>query len=199
MYSVVLLAALATAPAGPNFGVGLHGYRSGCYGIAHGGCQGYGGCYGGSCSGFSNSSWGCYGYGNGGFHGNYTWYGQGYGNQSFSCHGCYGCYGGYSCYGVFTPGMNVAAPLAPGFPVSPGVVAPQPPVGIPQEPPVANPRPKVEETPLPKKDPKVDEQTRARVRIEVPEGGKLFVDGQALSDRACAFTVGSRQSRVVMS
>ncbi|HEV3263342.1 MAG TPA: TIGR03000 domain-containing protein [Gemmataceae bacterium] len=83
MYSVVLMAALATGGSAPAFHHGgCHGCYGGCYGC-YGGCYGYyGGCYG--CYG------GCYG-----CHG--CWGG---------CYGCYGgcwggCYGGYSCCGCY--------------------------------------------------------------------------------------------------
>jgi uncharacterized protein (TIGR03000 family) len=71
MYSVVLMAALATtadAPACHGGGCGCHGGCYGCYGC-YGGCYGcYGGCYGcyGGCYGCYGGCWG----------------------------GCYGCYGG---------------------------------------------------------------------------------------------------------
>jgi uncharacterized protein (TIGR03000 family) len=80
MYSVVLAAAMATAPAAPGWGgFGCHGCY-GCCGNAfscHGCC---GGCYG--------SCFGCVGGCFGGCHG--------------SCHGCSGnCYGsGFGCCGV---------------------------------------------------------------------------------------------------
>jgi uncharacterized protein (TIGR03000 family) len=83
MYSVVLMAALATSGETPDLGRrgGCHGCRGGCYG----GCYGYGchGCYGGY-------SYGCHGC-----------YGGGY---------AYGCYGG-GCYGVpVMPGAHHGKP-----------------------------------------------------------------------------------------
>jgi uncharacterized protein (TIGR03000 family) len=82
MYSVVLMAALTTGGATPDWGhrcCGCHGggYGHGCYG----GYGGYGchGCFGGY--GYGHGCWGagCYG----------------------GCVGAYGCYGGWSCYGGY--------------------------------------------------------------------------------------------------
>ena len=89
MYSVVLMAALTTAPEAPGCWLkncGCHGYNA-CYGCA--GCYGCYGCYG--CSG---GCWGCYGC--------YGFYG-----------GCAGTY--YSPYRpapmyMIPPGKGEAAP-----------------------------------------------------------------------------------------
>lgn len=97
MYSVVLMAALATSADVPN----CHGHSCGCYGGGY-----YGGCYGG-CYGCWGGCYGCYG-------GCYGCYG-----------GCYGCYGGcYGCYGCYGGGI-IVAPAAPAAPVE-KIPAPKP-------------------------------------------------------------------------
>ena len=115
MYSVVLMAALATTTAdAPSFGWrGCHGGWGGC----HGGWGWRGGCYG------CNGGWGCYGGGCYGSHGCYGGWGGCYG-------GCYGgacngygvfyggCLGGCSggCYGIRSHGGTVAPPVNPSGP-----------------------------------------------------------------------------------
>jgi uncharacterized protein (TIGR03000 family) len=78
MYSAVLMVAMTTSPAIPDFG-----RRGGCYGGGYACSGGYGG-GGYGCSGYGGYGYGCYG---GGYRG---CYGGGYG-------GCYG--GGYGYYG----------------------------------------------------------------------------------------------------
>src|SRR5947207_4870996 len=108
MYSVVLMAALATgganAPACWGHGSGCHGCHgcSGCYGSYgySGGWACYGGCYG--CWGYSG---GCYGAG-------------------YGCYGCHGCYGCYGCYGsnyapVYSTPIPVIPPATSGTPTGP--------------------------------------------------------------------------------
>ncbi len=105
MYSVVLLAALATGGNNPAWCHGCHGCHGcyGCYGC-HGcygccGCWGGYGCYG--CYGCCGGCWGCYGCCGG-------------------CWGCYGCWGG--CWGCYSAcgccggwgGAVIAAPAAGG-------------------------------------------------------------------------------------
>jgi uncharacterized protein (TIGR03000 family) len=164
MYSVVLMAALATSSSAPDFGHRCNG----CYGGGYGGhgCHGYTTWC--SCSG----GWGCYGWGCYGAtgHGCYSgWSGWGHGCYGATGWGCYGswggspyvvcgggpgAYGGYSCYGVPVPGAVGPAVGAP--PVTPGGAPP-------------------EVTPIPKT--KGGEQARAKVRIEVPADATLYVDG----------------------
>ena len=91
MYSVVLMAALATGGSTPATWFNCHGFGGGgccggCYGGGHGcsgGCYGtsYGCCGGGCCGGCYGSNWGSWG---------------------SSCHGCYGCCGG--CCGGYSTG-----------------------------------------------------------------------------------------------
>jgi len=106
MYSVVLMAALTTGSATPDFG---HHRCCGCYG---GGCYGCYGCYG------------YYGYGGHGWGGGHGCWGYGcYGG----CVGLYGCYGGWSCYGGY--GCSGYAPMYGGAPPRPapsGEQAPPP-------------------------------------------------------------------------
>jgi uncharacterized protein (TIGR03000 family) len=123
MYSVVLMAAITTGTATPDFGHrrgGCHGCFSsfGCHGCSGGGwgCSGGWGCNGCSgiwtCSGGwghhgagyhggwgGSACWGCYGcYGGAGWGGPYA--GYGHGTYVEYCAGCYGG-GGYcaGCYG----------------------------------------------------------------------------------------------------
>ena len=88
-------------------------------------------------------------------------------NQPYST-SCYGCYGGYSCYGV-------PLPVAPGGRIMPAA-DPFPPIN-----PDMKKNPNEEQVNPPKekiKDKQSEEQARAKVRIDLPEGGKLFVDGR---------------------
>jgi uncharacterized protein (TIGR03000 family) len=165
MYSAVLVTALVTASTGPGFHRhGCHTYSAchGCYGGCHTSVYGYG------CSG------GCYGY-HGGCYGGFgvivadPYYG--------GCTGCYGAYGGHSCYGVPVP-LQAMPPA-----VMPPVRDPLPPI-------IPDKKGEPEVVPLPKvKDKKKDEDkkagdqesARARVHITVPDGGKLFVDGQHIN------------------
>jgi len=95
MYSVVLMAALATGGSAPD----CH-FFGGCCGC-HGGCYGcYGGCYGCSCWGGCYGCYGCYA----------------------SCYGCYGGYGGYA-YSYAAPVAPVVVyASAPVQTVQPAVV-----------------------------------------------------------------------------
>jgi uncharacterized protein (TIGR03000 family) len=93
-------------------------------------------------------------------------YGGGYYGPYLST-SCYGCYGGYSCFGVPVPGF---------VPMPPAVVDPFPPIN-----PDVKKQPKDEEIPLPKDKKDIKKlEARAKIRIEVPVGGKLFVDGRAV-------------------
>jgi len=79
--------------------------------------------------------------------------------DGFSCVGCYGAYGGYSGYGV--PAPSVPPTMAPGT-TTPG-------------------RPAPEVTPPPAERKKVsEEQVRSKVRVEVPEDAKLYIDGKLM-------------------
>jgi uncharacterized protein (TIGR03000 family) len=149
----------------------IPGYNGG-YGWA-GGCYGYhGGCYGAG-----------YGASFGAGYGGPTVYGAYYLDPSQTYgQGCYGCYGGYAGYGIPVP--PVVMPPAPT--PSEGVKDPFPPI---------NPDPKKKGEPIPApKEKKVDPKkvpeklSRATIRLEIPEGGKLFVDGQAI-----AVSAGSRE------
>jgi uncharacterized protein (TIGR03000 family) len=115
MYSIVLMAALATTPSTPAWCHGCHGCCGGwgCHGCCSGwGCRGCCSCYGGwgccSCSGswggchgcYSSSGWGCCS--------------SGCCSYSWGCRGgCYGCYGGYAAAGYAAPVYAVAPTPAP--------------------------------------------------------------------------------------
>jgi uncharacterized protein (TIGR03000 family) len=139
---------------------GGHGYGA-CNGYTCVGytCYGSPGCYGG-CFGYNA----CYGYSSfGGWgHWPYTSYGGGYGGGygGVGCTGCYGCYGGYGCYGMPFPGGVTY--------MSPGMNNPIP--------------PGLEVTPLPMK--KIGPEARAKVRVELPEDAKLYVDGVLMKTTA---------------
>ncbi|MCI0377020.1 MAG: TIGR03000 domain-containing protein [Gemmataceae bacterium] len=156
MYSVILMAAMSTAPAaeGTCF---MQMFR--CHGCS--GCHGNGS----NCNGWGYMTYagnlcsGCFG-----CHGCYGWgHFAGYGHHpSFNVYtlnyfGCYGCYGGWACYG---------APLAQRgwIPDTRG----KEPERKPGEP---------EVTPTPKEQKKkLDSQ--ARVIVEMPADAKLYIDDQ---------------------
>ncbi len=176
MYSIVLVTALATA-ATPNWchRNACHGCSNGCYGgyagyAGYAGYSGYAGygCYG--CHGCHTpiqgygAAGGCYGY-HGGCYGAF-----GVVHADAYRGSCYGCHGGHSGYGVPLPVQVVVPAKVP-------VTDPFPPI---------NPKKDGEEIPKPKEKAKPEEQTRAKIHIEVPEGGKLFVDGKQVNVAAGA-------------
>jgi uncharacterized protein (TIGR03000 family) len=148
MYSVILMAAMATSTAeAPSFG---HKSSSccGCQGglYLHSACYGCSGCWGG-CSGCWGSCYGCYG---------------GYA-ACYGCMGCYGVYdGGWSGYGAVHdggmayPGGNPMDTKGPGAP--------------PASPPAAPPAAPVAPGAPPKSG------TSAKLIIEKPADAKIFVD-----------------------
>jgi uncharacterized protein (TIGR03000 family) len=177
-------------------------YACGGYGCGGWGCGGWG------CGGWGCGGWGCYGgwaYGGYGCAGaGYGYHGGcygGYGNWSgdpFAFSGCYGCHGGYSGYGIPVPIPETAPAKDPPFrspyqPMIPdniedkGGKQPEE-INAPPEKKIVPP--KVEKKDEPKKDePKKDEAkkddkkqaaNRVKVRIDVPEGAKLFVDGNRI-------------------
>lgn len=178
MYSVVLMAALTSGTATPDFGHRSRGC-SGCYSSCYGGCYrgGYGGGYGGFSSCYSYGCWGCwgggygsgYGGGYGCYGGGYGCYGGGWGCSGYGGYGCYassvwscaGCYGGWSCYGM--PYANV--PTVPGVPLAPGTGNTVP-----------------ERVPAPGKDGSTS--TRGRLVVELPEDAKLFIDDQQMKTQS---------------
>lgn len=83
MYSMVMMAALATSPVVPDC------HRSACYG-----CSGCYGCYGG-CTGCYGGCNGCYG------------------GRRHGCWGCRGCWGCNGCYGVVVTPAQPAPPPPP--------------------------------------------------------------------------------------
>ena len=182
MYSAVLMAALATTTTAPNwhYGNGCHACYGG-YTYANPGCGGcYGGCYG-------NWTFGGYGFAGGGngYHGGcYGAYGSFY-DPYGGCTGCYGCYGGYSCYGIPVPAISAAVNPAPVVrdpfpPINPNV--PKKDVKGDDAEEVGAPKEKKKDAEEKKKlSRESDTPIRAKVRIEVPESGKLFVDGNRIN------------------
>jgi uncharacterized protein (TIGR03000 family) len=161
MYSVVLMVALATSSASPGWGHRCHGCYSASACSCSCSCYGCHGCTGVVTYGAAG---GCYGY-HGGCYGAFgnNYMGQ-YGPYSpYYSTSCYGCYGGYSCFGVPLPGFVAPPPQMPPSDVRKD--------------------PKAEEVPAPKekkKDDKKLDEARAKVRIEIPVGGKLFIDGRPI-------------------
>lgn len=178
MYQLVLAAALATSTAAPNHCLLFRGH--GCWSCGYSCYSGYAGYagyagYGHGCNGcyaYPVVGYGCAGgcYGNhGGCYGGWGIYGWGE-PYYYGCTGCYGAYGGYACYGVPLPFDQMARPKEP--PVRDPVVDPKK-------------KPAGEEVPLPKEKKlgSIEQPSpeRAIVKIIVPDGGKLFVDGRPLN------------------
>ena len=168
MYQVILATALATSAAAPNHCFSrFHCYSScSCYAYACNGC--HGGPYVNPVFGYGCAG-GCYGY-HGGCYGGFgvftqeSWY--------YGCTGCYGCYGGYSGYGVPVPmqPLNLKEQKSGD---------PFPPIN-----PDAKKKPS-EEVPLPKEKKKEvkngNDGARGTLKITLPEGAKMFVDGQHIN------------------
>lgn len=180
MYSIVLATALVTMASTPDFCHGRRGGYSSCY--ASCGCYGCQGCYGyAPAYGYAGTGYAAFG----NFFGAPAYYG--------GCTGCYGCYGGHSGYGIPVPMVGVPAGRVPAArdpypPINPGQkkVDPQAEeVGVPKE--KKKPKGKDEKFDEKKVDPakkpglEEEAQARARVRITVPEGGKLYVDGRHIN------------------
>jgi uncharacterized protein (TIGR03000 family) len=156
MYGMVLMAALSTGAASPEWGWGdgCYGGNGGCYGGNGGGggyyYAGYGSCFGGGLNGIYGCVGGGYGnYGCYGCHGaHYVHY------YTYSCYGCYGCHGCYGCYGCY------------------GCTGYQPIVGQ-GGPPDTDGR---------GRDGRTDEDTstRARLVVKVPADAKLYIDGKLM-------------------
>ncbi len=177
MYTVVLMAALTATPStqawhrgrGCSACHGCHGTNG--YVPANNSWYGHGFGYGYGCYG----CWGCYGnpshassYSSGSFGPNGGWHGGHF--SGLLCHGCYGCYGGWSCYGY--PAVPQAAGPS-GQPSTPY---------MPDRVPAKKPGKTIEEAPLPKEPSlKKDEQTRARVIVDLPADARLFVDGRRMN------------------
>lgn len=193
MYTVVLMAAMTSGAATPDWHRGGGGYAMpyngscvGCYGCyGNGGFNGGGPAWGGSCVGTyggyaitgptaAYGCWGCWG-GNASttIYDGASSYGYGYGHGvpgfglSFQCHGCYGCYGGWSCFGSPLEPRSEAVNRNPVGGVSGGSYVPPPPTAVPPP------------TPVPLKDEK-QSKVRSKVIIEMPENARLFVDGNEM-------------------
>ncbi len=178
MYSVVLMTALATASASPQFGNrhGCHAYSAchGCYSTSSG-CY----TYRAPVHGYGAAG-GCYGY-----HGGcYSAFGVVQyvdpAHQGGGCTGCYGCYGGHSCYGIPVPIANI--PVVRTHDPFPPINPPDKKKGVKDAeevaPPKEKPRPGGKDDKKPQEE---NSQARAKVRIDVPVGGKLFVDGRHIN------------------
>jgi uncharacterized protein (TIGR03000 family) len=189
MYSAIMVAALMTTSTTPQWGHRCGGWHcghsctSGYSGYSgYAGYAAYAGYAGYSCHGCGGCSaqvhvpsygWagGCYGY-HGGCYG--AGYSSFYVDPHYSgCTGCYGCYGGYAGYGMPVPVIvdpRVPPKDDPLPPINPGGKDPK----------------GGEEVPLPKeKTKKASEDVgRATISIDIPEGGKLFVDGNAIKATA---------------
>ena len=165
MYSIVLMAALTSAPTTQSWHRGGCHSCSGCYGT-----RGY--------VGANLSCYGCYGAGSYGCYGCYgaPWYGGSYTSGSYGhvngivpawqCNGCYGCYGGWSCY---------------GYPTEYGRIETAPPSNTtPDKGTTTKPGKTFEEAPLPKEKKGKEEQARAKVIVDLPADAKLYVDGQLM-------------------
>jgi uncharacterized protein (TIGR03000 family) len=148
MYSMVLMAALTTGSATPDW----HCHRGGCCGC-YGGCYGcWGGCYGGCYGCFGGCYGGCWG-------GCYGGWG-----------GCYGCWGGYSSWGCCgCMGTYYGAPTYPGSIVpsggmmAPGGAMPGAPAG--------------EQLGEPKKNGKSTmAPSKAKLIVELPADAQLYID-----------------------
>jgi uncharacterized protein (TIGR03000 family) len=186
MYSVVLAVAIAAAPATTSWqrGCGCYSSCRGCYGGCHGcyGSNGYTG-YGCTTSGGTGrhaaspdvvlygGAGAAYGY-----HGGC--YGAGYASNSYfdpamsGCTGCYGAYGGHSGYGIPVPAVPEPKGGKPVEPFPPLESAPK------KEPKGAEDiAPPKEVKPKSSTAPNLQNQ-RAIVRVEIPDGGKLYVDGK---------------------
>jgi uncharacterized protein (TIGR03000 family) len=96
--------------------------------------------------------------------------GSGSGAGVFGCAGCYGCYGGWSCYGVPLPGHGYWSQQPGG-------------AGVPDKAKskVEETPPPTEQLPIPKQKTSADGQVRARLTIDVPEGAKVFLDGELMN------------------
>lgn len=182
MYSVVLVAALVTTSTTPNW----HHRCGGCYSSCYSGygCynSGYSGYQASACHGGFNgyhgvpsygAAGGCYGYHGGCYGAGYgATYGAYYMDPSLAYgHGCYGCYGGHSGYGIPVP--VIVAPYAPVPRAAPKDLYPP-----------INPDVKkgAEEIAPPKeKKAELKKTSRATIRMEIPQGATLFVDGNRIN------------------
>ncbi len=162
MYSIVLLAALTTGDATPNW---CFHSCCGCCGCCGYGCyHGYCGCYGG-CYGYCGGSCGCCGcgYGCGGCCGCYGGYGGAGGWGAYNMGG----YSGWGCWAcVGAPGTQYG-PVPSGGPAGPGMYNPE-----------SLPTPNTEKT-KPKTESSVA-PNRARLIVEAPQDAKLFVNDKPI-------------------
>ena len=202
MYSVVLMAALTSSAATPDWcnfggfcgGSGFCGRSYGCcggtnYGCCGGSCWGNGSCsgcygvYGGACGG-SCSGWGCWGSCNGCCGG--CW-----GSCNGCCGGCWGsccggCWGSCSgcggCYGSYGTSITVGAPImtAPGY-TAPTTYMTTP--GYQDVAPITTTYPSDLRTgnfavPVENGNDRQASAAPAKLLVDLPAEAKLYVDGQ---------------------
>ncbi|MCZ2340616.1 MAG: TIGR03000 domain-containing protein [Bacteroidales bacterium] len=185
MYSLILMAAVASGPDANSFGWKHHRACYGCcygyYATCYGCCGGYASCYG-CCGGYS-AYYGCCG----GFHHHHRPYYYGgacYGSCYGSWYGagCYGsCYGyGYSCCGGCCGGCfgtPYIGPVIESAPVAPEI-APAAPSAAPAKPAAPKTSSLMNNNPGFAFNPATPAMVPALLTVELPEGAKLFVDGQ---------------------
>jgi uncharacterized protein (TIGR03000 family) len=207
MYSLVLMAALTTAPEAEGFGGSWYNHCTldSCLPIRYGwkpygcvmhtpihipyGCYGCGGCHGhyGHWNGCYGS--GCYGYGLGYWHADAWSYGAGYGG--FGAYGNYGNFGSYSLYPSGASTLNLTPTVIdrsvlPNPSGSGGVVVPNMPSTI-------GPGGSLTPTPYDPLTPRKQIRdvrefdsttTTANIVVEVPEGAIVYIDGNKMKSTA---------------
>jgi uncharacterized protein (TIGR03000 family) len=205
MYSVVLMAALTSGSASPEFcwhrHHSCHSSCHSCYSSCYGSCYGCGGCYQGVnfYAGYSGWCSGCYSGGCYSCYSSYACSGWGYGcYSSYSCYGCYssyagyGCYAGYSgyagypisytcsgCYGCYAGHSGYGTPVYAGDAVaSPAIVNP-PATNVPSTTVPSTTVPYKETTPAPREK-MSGAYDRARILVQVPDDAKLYIDGNLM-------------------
>jgi uncharacterized protein (TIGR03000 family) len=177
MFSVVLFAALVAGENSADFHFrSCYGGAHSCYGGCYGSCYGwsskayYGGCYGSACHGGCGGGYtgccggwggmGCYGGGGGCWGAPYAGYGS-------VCYGGCAGYGGGGCFGgcggYLSPAYGVPGPVI-GVPSGGVPVGAAPAVGEMRRDGVAV----ADGAPA----------DRARIIFKLPEGAKLFVEGE---------------------
>jgi uncharacterized protein (TIGR03000 family) len=174
MYSVVLMAALTTGSATPDWlHHGWYGCWGGCYGCWGGCCGGFGGCFGYGCCG---GGFGCCGGGFGCCGGGFGCCGGGFGccGGGFGC--CGGCCGGGCCGGGGFGAPTYPDGIAPGNGlIAPGTGAYLDNVGTPPGELLGTPAENKSKD-RDKKDQGMKSSMKARLIVEVPTNAKLFID-----------------------
>lgn len=211
MYSLVLMAAMSTAPEVEGFGGSWYNYCTldSCHPIRYGwksygcvlhtpihvpyGC--YGGCYGcgGSCYGYGGWNRGCYGAGCYGYGVGYWYdassYGAGY--HGFGGYGNFGNFGAYSLYpsGASTlslPTTSGAGSITTPPPSSGAVPTPNPGIGGPGGASVLPSPfdPVIRQKEIRNVQPSDKEMVTANIVVEVPENAEVYIDGNKMKSTA---------------